>query len=263
MKKLTLLFLSAGLLLSCGAENTSNTPKDGTTENSLQGTSADYEAVVFEAADGLLISGNLYEVEDPRKVILLCHQARFNKFEYQGIGQRLNEMGYTCLAIDQRSGGPIADQLNETNLRAKEEGMAVDYLNARPDIHAGVAYLYEKYDRPVVLWGSSYSSTLVLYEAVENEQVEAVVSFSPGDYFADTLGSLVPLMATYEKPFFLTSGNWEAEEVSKIISGKTLNERQVQFIPEGEGHHGSRALWTEQEGGEEYWKALSDWLEKL
>ncbi|MCG8577110.1 MAG: hypothetical protein MI810_19670 [Flavobacteriales bacterium] len=265
MKKLLYLSLPLLFIYSCNSGNT-ETPdsQKGADSTSTKIIEKNPKAVEFESLDGLIISGNMYRTEQKvRGQILLCHQARFSKFEYEGIAQRLNEMGFNCLAIDQRSGGPIANQVNETNLRAKEQGLGVEYLDARQDIKAAIDYLASETEDAIILWGSSYSSTLALYEAYENEKVKAVVSFSPGNYFADTLGSLVPLMAEFEKPMFLTSGNWEAGQVSEIIEGKELNSNQVQFIPEAQGHHGSRALWAEQDGGEEYWTALEEWLDQF
>jgi hypothetical protein len=37
----------------------------------------------------------------------------------------------------------------------------------------------------------------------------------------------------------------------------------VCFKPNGEGYHGSKALWPKQKGGDEYWNAIDAFLEKL
>ena len=71
--------------------------------------------------DSLTISANLYETGKENPVIVLCHQANYNKFEYAGIAEVLNEKGFNCLAIDQRYGGPIANQQNETALEASKK----------------------------------------------------------------------------------------------------------------------------------------------
>ena len=262
MKKYTLLFLPLSLI-ACGDNSNDDVVIEKEIDTIIEVSSA-FETVEFEATDGMIVTGNLYETGDESaQSIVLCHQATFNKFEYDGIAERLVELGFNCLAIDQRSGGPIGSYQNETTLRALEQDKGIDYLDAIPDINAGVTYLSDRYGQPVILWGSSYSSTLVLYEAANNENVQAVVSFSPGDYFADTLGSLVPLYENFDKPFFLTSASWEAEQTSAIIAGKELKDGQVQFIPEESGHHGSRALWINQIGGEEYWDAIESWLSQF
>lgn len=221
------------------------------------------ELIEFSSTDSLKISANLYQINDSSPVILLCHQARFNKFEYAGIAERLNKMGFNCMAIDQRSGGPIGNKQNLTYLRALKAEKDVDYIAAEPDIKAAILYLNKKYNSKVILWGSSYSSTLALYLAAEMDEVSAVLSFSPGNYMADKKGSLIDILSDFNKPMFLTSSKYETKGVSQLLSKHDLLENQVQFIPEGNGHHGSRALWINQDGGMEYWIAVALFLKQL
>jgi len=217
----------------------------------------------FLSLDSLEISAKVYEVSPDAPVILLCHQARFNKFEYEGIAQKLNERGFNCVAIDQRSGGPISNQINETTIRAIEANKPIGYLDAEQDILAAINYTANKYHQKVILWGSSYSSTLALYIALSNDQVKAVLSFSPGNYFADEKGSLIEKLALLTKPMFITSSKRESSEISQLISQMTLNKNQVHFIPKGNGHHGSRVLWKQQTDGQEYWEAVNAFLDSL
>jgi dienelactone hydrolase len=225
---------------------------------------ADYPKLVeFPSKDSVMITGNLYQIDETSPFILLCHQARFNKFEYSGIAERLNEMGFNCMAIDQRSGGPIGSKQNETYLRALKKGKGIDYVDAEVDIQASIDYITKTYSERVVLWGSSYSSTLALYIAVEREDVSAVLSFSPGNYLADKKGSLIEKLEAFNKPMFLTSSKSEAKYVSALLEKHELLQNQVQFVPEGAGHHGSRALWNNQQGGEEYWLAITNFLNQL
>lgn len=219
--------------------------------------------VEFPSLDSLMISALIYEISEDGPVILLCHQARFNKFEYEGIAQKLNERGFNCVAIDQRSGGSIVNSVNETTLRALEQGLPIDYLDAEQDIIAAINYVSEKYQRPVILWGSSYSSTLAIYQGVGNNKVKAVVSFSPGNYFAEQKGDLAILLSDFEKPMFITSSKQEIQYVDLLLKDHKLNENQIHFKPSGTGHHGSRALWKKQTGGEEYWDAIDSFLEKI
>ncbi|MEM7040091.1 MAG: alpha/beta fold hydrolase, partial [Bacteroidota bacterium] len=220
--------------------------------------------VTFPSADSLPITANVYQASETAPIIVLCHQARFNKSEYNGIAERLNDMGFTCIAIDQRSGGPIASHQNETWLAAKAAGKGTDFLDAEQDIRAAVDHISAQHDgAEVILWGSSYSSTLVLYVAADHPKVRAVMSFSPGNYFAEDKGDLPEILKDFEKPMFITCGKREAEQAKGVYGDKTLNENQELFVPEGAGHHGSRALWPNQDGGEEYWAAVTAFLKKL
>jgi hypothetical protein len=143
-----------------------------------------------------------------------------------------------------------------------EQGLGVDYLDAIPDITAAVNYAYDHSGQEIILWGSSYSSTLVLWESIGNEKVKAVVSFSPGDYFPE-LGSLTDSITHLDKPFFITSADFEIEGTSQLLQKVEFGENQIQFKPEGRGHHGSRALWNNQFNGEQYWSAIEEWLENI
>jgi len=101
-----------------------------------------------------------------------------------------------------RSGGPIADKVNQTTLKAKKAGKPIGYLDAKQDMIAAINYVHKEYGKRVTLWGSSNSSTLALYLAASNEKVSAVVSFSPGNYFAEKKGSLIEILENFKKPMF-------------------------------------------------------------
>ncbi len=221
------------------------------------------EKITFPSLDGLTITANLYHLNDSAPVIVLCHQANFCKAEYAGIAKTLMEKGFNCLAIDQRSGRGLVEEFNETWLEAVKQKKPTDFLDAEQDIVAAVNFAAKKYGRKIIVWGSSYSSTLVLFIAMTNDNVKAVISFSPGDYFIKEKGSLTKMLATFSKPMFVTSSKEESKELSAMVSGMKMNENQMQFIPDSTGYHGSRALWKTNENNEEYWKAIDGFLTKV
>lgn len=221
------------------------------------------ETIEFSSKDGVMISTHIYEISKDAPVILLCHQARYNKYEYMDIAPELNARGFNCVAIDQRSGGELRGHENITHNNAVKQHKPTEYLDAEQDILAAIDYVYKKYQRPVILWGSSYSSTLALYIASENNKISSVISFSPGNYFAGKKGSLTDKLENFSKPMFVTSSKKEAPGITKLLQKMHLNSKQVQFIPSGTGYHGSKALWKGQQGGDEYWKAISAFLEKI
>jgi alpha-beta hydrolase superfamily lysophospholipase len=225
-------------------------------------TSKEVQVASFPSLDGLEISAKVYPGKLDAPILLLCHQARYNKSEYDGVAERLQEMGFNCIAIDQRSGGPIGAVQNETFNRAIAQGLPTEYLDAEQDIRAAIGFAKSRFDGPLILWGSSYSSTLALYIAADMDEVQAVIAFSPGDYLADAKGSLVPIMETFAKPYFITSSNSETEALSAMLPTKQAK-NQKQFIPQGSGHHGSRALWINQAGGKEYWTEIEKFLLNL
>jgi len=137
--------------------------------------------ITFPSLDSLDITADLFHVADDAPSVVLCHQARFNRTEHTETAKALMARGYNCLATDQRSGGVLHDQENETAKRAEAKGLGMSYLDALPDIIAAVNFMAAKYNKPVMLVGSSYSASLSLKVAKENPNVKAVMSFSPGE----------------------------------------------------------------------------------
>ncbi|MGB5820972.1 MAG: alpha/beta hydrolase [Saonia sp.] len=221
------------------------------------------EKVEFNATDGLLVTGSLYDIGKDKPIILLCHQAGYNRFEYADIAPKLNELGYNCLAIDQRSGGNFAEKSNATAERAKKNGLKNEMVDVQQDIKAAIDFLSKKYNQKVILWGSSYSSSLALQEGISNDNVKAIIAFSPGDYFGDAAPPLKTAFKKADKPFLVTSSKEEAATLTALVGTANQNDNQLQFIPKSDGFHGSKALWTGQKGAEEYWKAITKFLKLI
>lgn len=219
--------------------------------------------VEFVSIDGLTVYGDIYEIDKNKPVILLCHQADYNRIEYADIAPRLNELGYNCLAIDQRSGGEFGGKINDTAKRAGEKGMTPTMVDAQQDIAAAVRYLNKAYKTKVIVWGSSYSSSLALFEGVSNSNIKAIIGFSPGDYFGNAAPSLSTIFSKIAKPYLVTSSKVEAEALRVLIGDSKQKKNQQQFVPKSEGFHGSRALWTGQEGSEEYWNVVTQFLTEI
>lgn len=219
--------------------------------------------VEFSAPDGLIISGNLYDVDKEKPIILLMHQAGYNRIEYADIAPKLNAMGYNCLAIDLRSGGSFAGKSNNTSTRAIKKGLQPKMIDAQQDVAAAIDFLYKKYNQKVIAWGSSFSSSLALLEGYNNSKVKAIVSFSPGDYFGNDITSLSTVFSEIDKPYLVTSSKQEAEALKTLIGNSKQTDMQQQFIPSSNGFHGSRALWEGQDGAEEYWNVVTQFLNLL
>lgn len=258
MRKLFLFALP--LLVACGGEEV--TVQEDPVDPIVVETPPYPEKVTFPSKDGLPVTAEVYEKDTTGIPIVLCHQAGFNKVEYIKIAPALNEMGYRCIAIDQRSGGNLLEWFNETKQAADADSLPTTFLDAVQDIEAAVDYYAEKTGQPVILWGSSYSSGLVMKVANGNINVRAVLSFSPGEYFGATY-SLKDSIAGLMKPVFVTSSLEEAnEDLTKLLSG--IDSNQVhQFVPQSKGTHGSRALWKTDPNNEEYWKATIEFLDMV
>lgn len=219
--------------------------------------------VNFNSLDGLELTSDYYAKQGATTFILLFHQAGWSRGEYSEIAPKLNAMGYACMAVDLRSGGAVNGVVNETHRRAKGKGMATAYKDALKDIEAAVNFVKTTYKpEKLILWGSSYSSALVLkYGGDHPTEAQAIVSFAPGEYFgsksyiADSAEHIVV-------PTFITSAknehkNWKA--IHAAIPGT----QKKSYLPETAGNHGSRALWEKFNDHSGYWEAVSVFLKAI
>jgi len=220
------------------------------------------ETIEFTAGDGLGVTADTY-IKHPTDApfILLFHQAGWSRGEYLEIAPKLNELGYNCMAVDQRSGGKVNDVVNETEKKAKEEEKAAKFLDAFQDIEAAVDYVRQSFSsEKIILWGSSYSSSLVLKYAGDNpNDVVAVLAFSPGEYFK-TKDLIKSSTKNISCPSFITSAKGEKDrwwEIHEAIPTKT----KTFYLPSTAGNHGSRALWEKFSDSEGYWEAVKEFLD--
>lgn len=222
------------------------------------------ETISFKSADSLQISADLY-ITHPKTApfIVLFHQAGFSRGEYREIAPELNKLGFNCMAIDQRSGHDVNGIDNLTAKRAREKKLGTSYLDALPDMLAAVSYAKKHFaEGKLIIWGSSYSAALVLYLAGQDTQLaDAVLSFSPGEYFEDTgkPSDFIQSSASHITiPTFITSASGEKEYWLAIF--ESITAKKQSFIPSGKGIHGSRALWESTPEHVEYWEAVKKFL---
>jgi len=216
---------------------------------------ASAEKVSFKAIDGLEITADLHKpIGDFSTVIVLFHMAGASRGEYRDIAPVLNKLGYATLAVDQRSGRAFNGVKNETAARG---GGNVAYAKAIPDLKAASSWARANIGaRQIGVLGSSYSSALVLALAGQDRDfADAVMSFSPGEYFGDKrfVRNSLPNL---EVPVFITSAKNEAGNWKKFL--KDIKSPAVGFVPKGSGRHGATALVSKH--GDEYWVALKQFL---
>lgn len=230
----------------------------------LTGTIFGQETITYPSEDGVTITADLYDSGSSDTFILLFHQAGWSRGEYQEIAPKLNKLGYSCLAVDQRSGGAVNDVKNITNVSAKEQGKKTKYIDAFPDIEASVAYVKKTYKpKKIVIWGSSYSSSLVLKYAGDNpDAINGVLSFSPGEYFGSK-DFITQSAKNIQVPVFISSARNEKKNWADIYGAIDTTTKQY-FLPDGgRGNHGSRALWAKHAEHKEYWTAVESFLNTL
>lgn len=224
---------------------------------SLAMSSAYAGTVTFEAADGVVVTADASRPETlPKTVIVLFHMAGASRGEYRDIAINLNRMGYATLAVDQRSGGAFNGIENQTAARF---GRDPGYAGAIPDLKAAVSFARDNLGAERVgVMGSSYSASLVLVLAGRDRGfADAVMAFSPGEYFSDRqfVREALPGIGV---PVFLTAARSEAGQWRPFA--EILKDRASGFVPRGNGRHGATALLSAD--GQEYWAALEAFLGK-
>ena len=223
------------------------------------------ETVIINSIDGLNIKADVYEIEDKKApVILLFHQARFSRGEYRETAPLLNDLGFNCIAIDQRSGKGVNGVTNETFLEASKKGLGTKYPDAYPDLKAALKFAMRKYpSNKIIVWGSSYSASLVFVLAQKYlDKISAVIAFSPGEYFKFKGKKIKEYAQKVKCPVFITSAKKEHRSWKGIYESIPVGKKSY-FLPESDGVHGSRALWKSNKSHKEYWKALKEFLFKL
>ena len=233
------------------------------------GQEAQFKQIEFKSVDGLEITADLYMNSDDKAkpFIVLCHQAGWSRGEYREIAPKLNELGFNCMAIDQRSGGRVNGVANETALRAKRERKQHSYADAEQDILAAAKYAKANLaDGKLLLWGSSYSSSLVLHVTGEHpDLINGTLAFSPSEYFSK-LGKpdawIAKSVTKAKCPIFITSAKKEARSWRGIYDAIKADGK-TEFLPKTTGNHGSRALYSKYRDSDAYWKAVKSFLKQF
>ena len=221
--------------------------------------------VEFNSKDGITISADLYKGH-PEKApfIVLFHRAGWSRGEYLSIVPRLSRMGFNCMAVDQRSGGEVNGVINRTRISAVKSGRATGFLDAEKDMLSSVRFARENHAKgPLILWGSSYSASLVIKIVGEHPGIcDGALAFSPGEYFRKSGKGPAFIRNRAGKirvPIFFTSASTEKSRWWPIYSAVAPRYRTY-FLPEKDGAHGSEALWQSTGLRKEYWNAVEHFL---
>lgn len=222
----------------------------------------EYQTITFISKDKVEVTGDLYMTDNKKApFILLFHQADSSRGEYITIAPKLNELGFNCMAIDQRSGLSMNGVDNKTFDSALAQDKPMNYEDAYIDLEAALKFVKNKIKPDkIIVWGSSYSSLLVFPLASNNLQdIDGVLSFSPADYFPINNKTVYEYSKNLNCPVFITSAKRETDRWKSIFDSLP-SEKKVGFIPNLDGSHGSSALFDSTPDNEEYWDAVQEFL---
>ncbi len=82
---------------------------------------------------------------------------------------------------------------------------------------AAIDYAYGLNPKEVILLGSSYSASLVLLEGLNHPNVNAIIAFSPGEYFGNDL-RMEDSLKTCSKPLFVAVTEREQPYVKQMLA---------------------------------------------
>ena len=156
--------------------------------NSIDSTSKKIEAhiettneVYFYSSDSIKVYGDIYEKDKSAPTLIIFHQGGSNtRAEYKSIIPELEKDNFNILTIDQRVGGQYYyGGYNRTVAEISKNEFG--YCDAYPDMIAALDYVKNSgFNGKIILWGSSYSATLALKLADNNQDtVDGVLAFSP------------------------------------------------------------------------------------
>jgi len=218
----------------------------------------DFETINFVGKDSIHITADFYSVEDKHApTILLFHQFKASRGEYRDIAPVLVAMGFNCFAIDTRAGGTDYWNNVENETSKNSDDVGRNFLAAYPDIQSSIDNVKEQdFTGKIIIWGSSFSSTLVLKYAEENEdKIAGVLSFSPGEYIDGKNGIVADWAGKIKKlPVFVACGSTESKRANPIFSN--IQSKNKSFYVPTNGRHGSSILLDDAKN----WKPVKEFL---
>lgn len=225
------------------------------------------ETVTLTAADGVKVFGDVYRAAAATPPVIVCfHQAESSAAEYAPIAPRLAQAGFTVLAIDQRSGG---DHFGGTNRTVAALGKAAGYDAALPDLEAALAWAQrEARGAPVIVWGSSYSASLVFrLAAAHPREVSGVVAFSPAEYL-EPKGSVAKAAAHVGVPVYIDQASQgDGDEIARaaaVLRAVQSKDKQQTRL-NAPSTHGASMLRADANaaGAEAHWQPLLKFLARF
>lgn len=274
MKKntLTTILISfvvvGGMMISCCSNKEKNVNAKEVKQSFTPASVTTPTTINFPSSDGISITADLYmPYSETAPLILLCHRANWSRGEYLEIAPKLNLKGFNAIAIDQRSGKTKNNIDNATTAAAKAAGKSTSFVDALQDIQAAINYVKTTYAKGTfILWGSSYSSSLSLVLAKDNaDKIDAVMAFSPGEYFSDQGKAsdwITTEVAELKMPVFITSKNSESVDVNPIYNA-IPSTNKTYYLPSSESKHGSEALYESNDVSVWTWNAVNKFLEQF
>ena len=218
----------------------------------------------FYSSDSIKVYGDLYEKSKSAPTLLIFHQGGSNtRAEYKSIIPELENEGFNILTIDQRVGGQYYyGGYNRTVAEISKNEFG--YCDAYPDMVAALKYLKDNgFAGKTILWGSSYSATLALKLADNNnDKIDGVLAFSPAS--GNPMEGCQPdaHIKALKMPLLLMKPASEMQSERSQNQIKLAKENGHQTYIAENGVHGSSMLDENRIEGsaDETWKVVKSFL---
>jgi len=219
------------------------------------------DKITFIAPDRLLVTGDLYFVNDTLPYMILCHDAKSSRGEYKEIAHRFNKLGYNCIAIDLRVGGTSNGIENETVEMANVKHMSPKLIDSKIDIIGAINYAFERSNKKIVLVGAGYSAALAMCVGFTDPRINCVFAFSPADYYNGALDtkSVFPKCTI---PVFVASSLTDAASTKAYVAGIPSSKLTL-FAPSGGNAHGTDGLLKSSESNHDYWLSILMYIHQI
>ena len=226
--------------------------------------------ISFYTPDSIQIFGDLYELDKKQHTILLFHQGGSNaRGEYAPIIPKLIDEGFNVLAIDQRVGGQYYGSYNRTlaNIPTNRYGDGYGYCDAYNNLESALDYIIDSgFSGNTIIWGSSYSASLVIQLASNRQSdLDGVLAFSPasGGSMKDCLPDAY--FETLKLPLLLVKPPHEMESENSKVQFELANKYNHQTYVPKNGVHGSSMLVAERVGSnvDETWQVVISFLNEV
>ncbi len=137
-----------------------------------------HSKIKIKTSDNIVLSGNLFEVQNPKGLVVFLHMMPATKDSYNLLADKLQEEGFAGISVDFRGhgesqGGP--DGYLEFNDEKHQEKIK--------DVKTAVNFIFDKYKNnklPIFLVGASIGANLSMQEATEDDRIKKIVLLSPG-----------------------------------------------------------------------------------
>lgn len=210
------------------------------------------EEVLIDLPNGESLFADRYSGSGERGVALLFHQGGGSaRGEYGFLVARLLGMGFDVMAPDLHGGGDRFGLPNRTVVRYPT-APSFRYCDAGTEMTAVAAAARRwRPDQPMTLWGSSYSATLALREAVASApNVVRVLAFSPAGGPALSECSLDQQSQPLPVPVLVVRPKSEMDVAEIAERTLTLSAVGAQTFVANPGLHGSSTLNAVRLGGQ-------------